>query len=714
MASGAMDRLRRLFLLFRHADWTRGSGRPVAFVLSILLIAVLAADPEPVRLARERVFDAYQQIHPRDSSGSQVVIVEIDEVSLDREGQWPWPRARLARLIDRIADAGPRMIGVDLLFADPDRHSPENALADWQIDDPVLRSRLDAWIASHPGNDTILAESLRLAPPTLISTLGFDPEPDFTPPAAAADEAAPSILSKVLARHATIVEPLAEIRRSASGTALANIVPDSDGTVRRVPLLFWAMNSVQSSFALEAFRLGLGARSFTLAGNDHGLSAIRLAPHGVEIDTEFDGTIRPYFARSDRPALALAGDVPRTMMASGVLQQANGPQGLRNRWVLVGLSDPLLANEWLTPLGERLSGVLLQAEILENLIDDAWLRRPAWARWLELATAAAFTLLLIVLVPASAKGRSAAITLGTAIGLVLLGFLVFRTSGHLLDGTAPAITGLAAFVVLTSAGYAIAMRQRRAIDAELNIARRVQQGILPAADDFASLAERLEVRAHLEPARTVGGDFHDCIRLPGNRVLFHVTDVSGKGIDAAIFMALAKSLMRSLAFRLERPTAGRFLGESLRELDRAHDADTFVAMACCIVDLDGGCMDVAIAGHPPPLLLRSGAVRILRDAAPGPPPGLDRNEICENARIDLKSGDVVLIVTDGVLEAFDDGTGRSVERLAEIVEGAPAGCGAGGLVDYLRSRPGSVTACPPADDRTFLAFSLTGRANLRE
>ncbi|MEZ5825858.1 MAG: CHASE2 domain-containing protein [Geminicoccaceae bacterium] len=715
MASGAMGQWTERLPGIDSIDWTRHAGRPAAAMVSALLLALWLWNPDPVRLAREHVFDLYQQILPREPQEVQVVVVEIDEESLRREGQWPWPRAKLAQLVDRIAAAGARMIGIDMIFAETDRHSPENAVRDWRIEDPRLREALADWIDSRPTNDTILAESLRFAPPSVVGTLGVDPKLDFTPPAASSlnesSKPAPSILSQKLENHLAAIAILPTLQEAAKSAALTNITPDSDGTVRRTPLLYWVEESVRPAFALEAFRLGLGARSFALAGNDDGVNAIRLVPHGVEIATDVDGSIRPYFSRPDRTARALDPDMPpRSLMASGLLDSPRTMETLRNRWVLVGLSDPLLAADWPTPPGDRLPGIMLQAELLENLVEVSWLRRPAWAPWLEFVIGCTLAFALVLLVPRIPMIRATAIMAAAGVSLPLTGFLVFRSTHILLDGVLPALTGLAAFAVLTSAGYAIATRQRRALDAELLAARRVQRSMLPTASELQAFSGRLDVAAHLESARTVGGDFYDCVKLGENRVLLAVADVSGKGIDAALFMALAKSLIHSMARRLEHPTAGAILGESAREIDSSQHADMFVATACILVDLASMRMDVARAGHPPPVLLRDRQAQVLHDPPPGLPLGLDRAETYENTRIDLRPGDVVLMATDGVLESFDDGKGRSIERFADIVHGAASSGNARELLDHVRARMSERSSGLPADDRTLLAFSVPHEA----
>ncbi|MFI4981796.1 MAG: CHASE2 domain-containing protein, partial [Nevskiales bacterium] len=100
-------------------------GRPVGFAL--LAITVLTLTVLDTRLQRDRrseMFDLYQQLVPRERLNDGVIVVAIDDASLAALGQWPWPRSRLAELVDRIAAQHPAAIAIDAIFAEPDRLSP--------------------------------------------------------------------------------------------------------------------------------------------------------------------------------------------------------------------------------------------------------------------------------------------------------------------------------------------------------------------------------------------------------------------------------------------------------------------------------------------------------------------------------------------------------------------------------------------------------------
>ena len=130
----------------------------LAFVTA--LTTLRASDPPLLRLARDLTFDQYQRLVPRTFENQPVRVVDIDEASLREFGQWPWPRNRIAALVDRLSDLGAAAIAFDILFAEPDRLSPRNVVRDVMGVDPSLLGKL-------PDNDEIFSQSLSGRPVVL-------------------------------------------------------------------------------------------------------------------------------------------------------------------------------------------------------------------------------------------------------------------------------------------------------------------------------------------------------------------------------------------------------------------------------------------------------------------------------------------------------------------------------------------------------------------
>ena len=689
-----------------HWRWTDGNGRILALALLVILLTVRWFDPMPIMLARENIFDFYQRISPRDASGSSVTIVEIDSESLELDGQWPWSRKQLAQLLDAIFEAGPRMVALDILISDPDRHSPERAIRSWEIEDESLARALQLWISSKPRYDEMLADRMDSGPNVVVSVFGINPSYDIMLPTSA-DPKIPKALRDSLQHYRTLTLLLPEIEGSAALRGVANIVPDFDGTVRKANLVYSIDNAILPSLALEAFRAGLPSARLSFAGDENGLREIRLAPLSNSIALGPRAQIRPYFAPRGRgQGRTEEATNQRSMMASGILPGDKELDNLRNKWVLVGLTDQSLVHDWPTPLGEPMPGVVIQAQILENLLDESWLIRPALIDWVEIAAACLFGLAMILIMPIMPTSRAAFVFAGTSIVILLCSFALFFTYRLLIDASIPILAGLLCFAAMSSAAYALSTRQRRKMDFELAEARRVQRSMLPELAALKAIPDGVSVDASIDPASSVGGDFFDVVPLDSDRLLLLVADVSGKGLNAALFMALSKSLIQSVAIREPHLPPGNLLAQAQIEISRANNADMFVAVAACIIDTCTRELSWSVAGHPPPILLQDDQAIALNSVPTGLPLCLDNDETYQTGSLFIKPGSVILLATDGAIEAFDTNTGKSIEDFVEVASAAPFAGSAKAVIQYMQARLADAKPLHAADDRTLLAFAL--------
>lgn len=192
---------------------------------------------------------------------------------------------------------------------------------------------------------------------------------------------------------------------------------------------------------------------------------------------------------------------------------------------------------------------------------------------------------------------------------------------------------------------------REGLASELRIAKEIQRGMV--LKDFSGLAWTLpiDVYALLEPAKEVGGDLYDVFPLGDGRVCIVLGDVSGKGIPAALFMAITATLLRSTALHLERPE--QILGCVNQELARDNPTSTFVTLFCGVLDTKSGLLSYASGGHTSPVLLRRGEPpRLLSDRL-GTVVGIQKDISFESRTLQLLPGDGLFLYTDGVTEAFD-------------------------------------------------------------
>ena len=252
---------------------------------------------------------------------------------------------------------------------------------------------------------------------------------------------------------------------------------------------------------------------------------------------------------------------------------------------------------------------------------------------------------------------------------------------------------------------------RELVASELRIARKIQSSALP--HDFGPLTAGtgLEVHAVMEPAREVGGDLYDVLRLAGDRLFVVLGDVSGKGIPAAMFMMLATTLLRVAARGgLE---ASALLARLNDELCVDNPTSMFVTLACAVADGATGTLRYAMAGHPTPVLLTAAGEARLVSGDAGTIAGILPGLTFPPATIQLEPGDTLVFYSDGVTESFDpQGRAFGEDRLLDALAGLTA-ASAHAVVDRLQDAVHAFAAgAEPSDDIAILAVRRLGVAPL--
>ena len=246
---------------------------------------------------------------------------------------------------------------------------------------------------------------------------------------------------------------------------------------------------------------------------------------------------------------------------------------------------------------------------------------------------------------------------------------------------------------------------RQKLESELSIARDIQLAMLPQGRTIDRGREHLEAQALLEPAKAVGGDFYNFIERGSGELWFVIGDVSDKGVPAALFMARAVTVLEVAIQTAATPAQA--LVEGSRRLVQGNDTCMFATVLCGRIDVHGGALSLASAGHETPLLVtRDGRVLPL-PVENGPPLGLEPSEDFALWEGLLAPGDCLVAFTDGVTEAFNRAEeAYGGERLERLLASLAASTGAAEacacvLADVHRF----VADAPPSDDTTILAVS---------
>lgn len=253
---------------------------------------------------------------------------------------------------------------------------------------------------------------------------------------------------------------------------------------------------------------------------------------------------------------------------------------------------------------------------------------------------------------------------------------------------------------------AVSTAKQERIASELDIARSIQMSLVPRT--FPPFPERrdFDLFARLEPAREVGGDFYDFFMVDDHHLLLSIGDVSGKGVPAALFMAVTRSFVK--AFSSGVPGPGALLTAVNDEIVEGNDACMFVTLFFALVDLRDGTFRYASGGHNTPWLVGPHGARFLPTVA-GTLVGFMPGKTFEEGTGKLRSGEALFLYTDGVTEALNSeeellGEARVQEWLAELADQ-----GSEVLLEEMRARIAHFAkGAEQSDDITMMCFRYWG------
>ena len=435
-------RLRRLARKF-------GFARVLCLLLLFGLAALRIADPPLIEELRVRVFDTFQRIEPRQKTARPVVIVDLDEKSLAKYGQWPWPRTQIAQLVTALTKLGAAAIAFDVLFPEPDRMTASTLVNTLQGLDEETKAKLRAL----PSNDKVFADAIgksrvvlgvsglpyatpapeQALPVTGLATLGEDPQRfllDF-----------PGLLRNV---------PVLET--AAAGRGVFTIHTERDGIVRRVPVIMLAQGETMLSLSFEMLRVVTGTDTVFTKADRAGIKSVGV--RGFEIPTDRNGQLWVHFAKQD-PSIYVS--------ASDVLDGLVSPEKVSRRLILIGTSAVGLLDVKTTPIDPVMPGVEIHAQVLESVLTRTVLSEPNWAIGAELC--AAILLGLIIIAVAPLFGPAALFGFGSAIICALIGtsWYLYTSQRLLIDATYPLISSVSIYLTLVFSSYVREQSQRRRI-----------------------------------------------------------------------------------------------------------------------------------------------------------------------------------------------------------------------------------------------------------
>jgi adenylate cyclase len=350
---------------------------------TILVAWLYRQQPGLLRDLDFKVYDTLARATATSATTGVPVVVDLDEASLARFGQWPWPRYRVALLLARIREAGALAVGLDIVFPEPDRTSPR------VLQDALRRDlQVDVGFAGLPDalmdNDRVFGDVVGSGPYVLGYYFHFDRSLDEVRGGGACalhpvalvekrDKGAPAASAFLIDAPAVICN-IPQLSDKAHMSGFFNTKPDPDGIYRKTPLFVRHRDKVYPNLALATLMAALGQRQVLVNVASDGVESVRLGTTEIPVDPQ--GQIYTKY-RGARGTF-------RYVSAWKVLEGKLDPDELKGKIVFLGTSAAGLLDLRATPFDPILPGVEVHATVVDNILAKDFLQRPAWAWGVEL------------------------------------------------------------------------------------------------------------------------------------------------------------------------------------------------------------------------------------------------------------------------------------------------------------------------------------------
>ncbi|MFZ5765823.1 MAG: CHASE2 domain-containing protein [Thermodesulfobacteriota bacterium] len=402
-------------------------------VITLLFCLSVIYRPTLLTLISHKVYDAMVRALPVRAADNGPLIVDLDEKTLAEWGQWPWPRHRVALLLEKISRMGPRAVALDILFAEPDRTSVHVLRRQFARDFGV---GLEFSGPTRPpaNNDLVLAGVLGQGPFVLGYKFFFDENgqtgrAELLHPVDAMFAGGDGFGLHRFFTARTVITNLPEISAAAPAAGFLNYPADEDGVLRRVPLLIRFQDHLYPSLALATVMQAVGKKRLILDMEDDRLQALLLENRRIPVD-EAGQLLLAFRSRERGFEYVSAGDILADRLPA---------ERIADRTVLVGTTATGLGDMHPTPLFPLYPGVEVHATIVDNIMTGRFLSRPLWTDGVELAAVFFFGLLSTLILVAARPLASLLLLVPGSVLLWYGAFLLLARRGFFVNPLWPVL-----------------------------------------------------------------------------------------------------------------------------------------------------------------------------------------------------------------------------------------------------------------------------------
>ncbi len=627
----------------------------VFFALLIILIFLKIFNPSFIKSISFLSFDLYQKVFA-EKKNSDVVIIDIDEKSLGKFGQFPWNRIVFAEILDKLNESNPKAIGFDIFFTEKDKQSPDAIIKSYGLIPADI-----AELQNLKSPDDIFSEKLKESK-SIIAVLGSNvpSHSNYNRKAKARFLSKGGEPKQFTYSYPYSIGSLEVLEKNVKGLGSISFLDQLDGIIRSLPLIVQFNKKMYPTMGLEMVRVGSKQKNIYVELNEVGIQRISARPH--KIDSDPNGIIWIKYKKSDKNQYISAGDV-----YDGKFQT----DFFRDKYVLIGASAQGLFDLVKTPLGVTIPGVEVHANVIENILDQSYLVRNPNTYIFELLFSIIVALITFILSQKVKPKLSLSIFFGNILAIIIIGFSIYKFRSELVDMSYPIFIVTVTF--LTGLYFRFIEENKIALDnlqkeakllKERELAAGVQKSLFPDISKFENF-----IFAKNVPARDVSGDYFDVVRSTPEEYFFTLADVSGKGVKAGMYMAKASSIFRTLT-NLKFPLEKVVFGVN-NELVEAKFKGMFVTAVFGKLNIKTGELVFINAGHESILTFdQNKNYEYIKSEMP--PIGIVKyftESMVKSNTMNLKDKTFV-VYTDGVTEGYlKNGEELGAEGVQKIIDG---------------------------------------------
>ncbi len=368
----------------------------ISLIVAFIFIVLYTLNLSSIKKFDNNFIDMFFNLRGEVVASKDIVIVDIDERSLNRLGRWPWRRDKVATLLDNLRDYEVGIVGFDMVFAESDGSSPKK-----------IAKELNIEIKNAKDYDEIFAKSIANAPAVLGYVLNMEQNfSNYTPSVNAIFIQKNKPDEDFLPKAKGVTSNIKILQDSAYSSGSFNMFPDSDGVVRYVPMLFSLDGMIYPSLSLEMLRLALGVGMVNINYDEFGVLNIEMGE--IKIPTDKYGRLFVNFAGAKKSY--------RYISALDVYEKRVKKSALEGKIVLIGTSAAGLLDLRSTPFDETIPGVEIHANAIDNIINQNFLQKPSNIEGLNILN----ILISSIIAGAILIGSSIALSLVLSVGFIFL------------------------------------------------------------------------------------------------------------------------------------------------------------------------------------------------------------------------------------------------------------------------------------------------------